>query len=811
MYRTACLGLILAFFTIAGCGRPQNLAEPGVSIELSEYRSSNFSNIRYSLSFDLREGENVPTPAHETISLKLLRPTDIILDFRVSAENPISLTINGDNIQVSVVNEHIIIPKNLTSAGENLIDLEFIAGDQSLNRRSDFLYTLLVPDRARTLFPCFDQPDLKAHYSLTLSVPEEWTAVSNTYIEEEKSDGSGRKIIRFAETEPLSTYLFSFVAGRFERAFSERNGRTISMYYRETDPAKLAQQPDIFSLVFDALDYMEEYTGIPYPFAKYDFIVLPDFQYGGMEHTGATLYNDRRIFLGTAPTTAELLDRAQLIAHETAHMWFGDYVTMKWFNDVWTKEVFANWFAARIVRPAFPDVNHVLGDMKSYYAPAYAEDRTAGSNAIQRPLDNLGNAGLIYCNIIYDKAPVMMDFLARKMGPEALRRGLQRYLRQFGYGNASWDDLIGILESEADFDVEEWSRVWVKEKGMPLFESVVETDVVSFRQIDPFGAGNVWPQEISFDDCYGGHWLPDTDGTTYGCFLMDEPEAEFCYSRYHMLGETARMGVLMNLYENVWRKRIDAARFVTWAAEALYSENNSLIFGSMLGYAADAFRFSGGNLPILEQTLRLIASEQKRPHEIRLQAFRALYSMSTDPQTCDWLYRIWEQQSPPRSLSLGESDYTSLSYQLMLRFPSRAGQIRETQRSRISNPDRLSTFDFVVKAASPDREERTRFFNSLLQKENRRPESRVLSALDLLCHPIHGEESVPYIMPALEILPEIQRTGDIFFPSSWCKRILGPQTSPAAKEEVEAFLASHESMHPLLKTKILQAAGWLLQ
>ena len=147
----------------------------------------------------------------------------------------------------------------------------------------------------------------------------------------------------------------------------------------------------------------------------------------------------------------------------------------------------------------------------------------------------------------------------------------------------------------------------------------------------------------------------------------------------------------------------------------------------------------------------------------------------------------------------------------MVRFPERAAQIRETHRARIQHPDRLATFDFVSQAAAPDRAERDRFFQSLIQVENRRPESRVLSALDLLCHPLRGDEAVAYIRPALEILPEIQRTGDIFFPASWCKRILAIQTSDAAKEEVEAFLAAHEEMNPLLRTKILQAAGYLLQ
>ena len=161
--------------------------------------------------------------------------------------------------------------------------------------------------------------------------------------------------------------------------------------------------------MFDALEWQEDFTGIPYPFAKYDVIILPGFQYGGMEHTGATLYTDRRMFLDEHPTLNERLSRSSLIAHETSHMWFGDYVTMKWFDDVWTKEVFANYFASRIVEPLYPDVNHRLNFIRDYIPASYSEDRTSGANPIKQDLDNLRNAGLVYGNIIYDKSPVIME------------------------------------------------------------------------------------------------------------------------------------------------------------------------------------------------------------------------------------------------------------------------------------------------------------------------------------------------------------------------------------------------------------------
>lgn len=216
--------------------------------------------------------------------------------------------------------------------------IEFTANDQSLNRRDEFLYTLLVPDRARTLFPCFDQPDMKSLFTLSLEVP------SSCRRSPTGGRAGGFDIRRQAQADffpgngtPLSTYLFSFVAGKLTRETYSRDGRNISIYHRETDPKKVAQCSDIASEVFDALEWQEEYTQIPYPFAKYDLIILPGFQFGGMEHTGATLYTDGRMFLNENPTLNERLARSSLIAHETSHMWFGDFVTMEWFNDVWTK------------------------------------------------------------------------------------------------------------------------------------------------------------------------------------------------------------------------------------------------------------------------------------------------------------------------------------------------------------------------------------------------------------------------------------------------------------------------------------------
>ena len=779
------------------------IPDRGVPETLAEQRSSCISDLRYTLSFDLT-AEAGRVCSHETVSFNASRRESLALDFKAPEGSLQNISANGKELPATVVNEHIIIPRKFIVKGSNSLDISFFAGEQSLNRRNGFLFTLLVPDRARTLFPCFDQPDLKAEFNLSLAVPEGWTAVSNTAI---ASSDNGD--IRFAPTEPLSTYLFSFAAGRFERLEATRDGRTIAMYHRETDPDKIAQSSDIFNLVFDSLDWLEDYTGIPYPFAKYDFVVLPDFQYGGMEHTGATLYNDKRIFLGPHPTTDDLLSRASLIAHETSHMWFGDYVTMRWFNDVWTKEVFANWFAAQIMRPLFPEVNHALSDMSSYYAPAYSEDRTIGSNAIQRPLANLQDAGLIYCNIIYDKAPVVMDMLARKLGEEKFRAGIQEYLRRFGFANATWDDLIAILDALTDEDLAAWSDVWIKEEGMPVYEGSVLNGKEKVVQSDPFGKGRTWQQNLTNSIAEGAFWIPNIDGKAYGWFKPDAASMDYIMSHWSGWDGNARMSLLMTLYENSWHGTLDRTVFVSWCCETLDQETDPLILSSLLSYAAsEALRCDSGCL-LLSEALRQLSRDGKQSAEARLLAFRQYFKLAQTTEQWDEIYRIWKDCKPFEGLVLGETDYTNIAYQLMIALPERAEEISGIQRSRITNPDRLETFDYISQAASPSSDKRLEFFNSLLAApENRRPESRVLSALSLLCHYTRQDEAVRYIVPSLEALQEIQRTGDIFFPASWCKSLLSNQHGQEAKDIVDGYLESHPEMNPLLVTKVRQAEGY---
>lgn len=796
----------------------------GVSYELAEWRSSTIKNVSYDLHFDIAASRSEAVMGELSLAFDVEQSQEIVIDFRQRSDEILDVRANGKAATYEFRNEHIIIPEEAISAGRNNIDIAFVAGDQSINRNDDFLYTLLVPDRARTLFPCFDQPNIKASFSLSLTIPREWVAVSNTAIAEEQITDDRRRVT-FHPTEPLSTYLFSFVAGRLDSRTYDDGHHRFTAYYRETDPKRLAQLNTIFAQVAASLEWLEDYTAIPYPFAKYDLVILPGFQYGGMEHTGATLYNDTQMFLGEHPTPDEELRRIELIAHETAHMWFGDYVTMAWFDDVWTKEVFANYFAARITEPLFPEVNHRLNFIKNYVGRSLAEDRTLGTTSIRQELDNLQNAGLVYGNIIYNKAPVMMEKLVEIMGEEAFREGIRRYLRRHAYGNATWDELIAILDELSKANLAAFSDVWVNRRGMPHISTSIEGEELVVTQHDPYGRSLLWPQsfactaighdgtttevEITLYEREARvaiprdtrHILPNSDGRGYGIFLVDTATTAWLAEHWASIEDaTTRQAAAMALNENYELSRIEDRAWLGMLLSWISEERNPLIISTLCSYLSEPLRCGGAHD---EELAMLHLAQHHALSSCRQQLLRTLFHAATSDDVVAELYDIWAKGEHPL---LGTTDYMTLAYELAIRYPERYEAIVEQQRERITNGDRRRQFDYIIRACHPDKEMRDALFTELLEPENRRTEPWAAAALALLNHPLREGEAVAYIRRGLDELREVQRTGDIFFPRNWAGALLGNHRTAEAYREVQQFLEDNPQYPQLLKNKILQAA-----
>ena len=831
---------------------------PGVARELAEWRARTVSDLRYDVAFTIPAVKTAPITGKMTASFTLAAADRALpFDFAQSADHVKALRVNHRDVPPAVANGHVVIPARALATGANTVEFDFIAGDESLNRNDDYLYTLFVPARASLAMPCFDQPDLKARWTLRLETPPDWTAVSNTR-------ASGRIALPdkvsliFEETKPISTYLFAFVAGKFQVEEAERNGRVFHILHRETDEAKVKANRDaIFDLHAKAIAWLEDYTGIKYPFSKFDCVLIPAFQFGGMEHPGAIYYNASAMMLDATATENQRLGRANTISHETSHMWFGDLVTMKWFNDVWMKEVFANFMAAKIVNPSFPQVNHELRFLLENYPTAYSVDRTAGSNPIRQELANLSEAGSLYGAIIYQKAPIVMRQLELLVGPEAFRAGLRDYLKQFSYGNATWTDLVDALSRASKAspagtpapDLRGWSHAWVEEAGRPTIATKLALSgdtiaTLAFDESDPRGRGLVWPEKLkvliglpsglrSIDvTITGPHtevpgvagwpkplWvLPVGGGLGYGFFDVDPQTTTFLESSLHTIQDPLTRGAAaVALWESMLEGRV--APDVVWRElmVALPAETVDLNTSHLLGLTSGVFwRFltvdeRSNAAPALERLLRAGLSRASTT-SLKSTWFGAIRGTALTPDTIAWLERVWRRDEKIDGLPLSDNDEAELAIDLAIRGVSDAPPMLKTELGRLKNPDRRARFEFLLPALSSDQATRDAFFESLKDVKNRRHEAWVLDAMRALNHPLRADASRKYVIPALGLVHEIQQTGDIFFPKRWSDTALGGDNSKDGAAAVRAFIDGLGPDYPTrLKWVLLSAADPLFR
>ncbi len=837
--------LSLCVVAFSACSVPEpEPPEAGVPLALAEQRAAVISDVHYDARFDLTADRTQPILGEVEVRFTLRETrSPLVLDFRAPADHVLGVLLDGDSVAFTVPPDHIVIPARALSAGEHTVRVRFRSTDAALNRQDEFLYALFVPDRASTAFPVFEQPDLKASFAVTLTMPASWKALANGALVSRDSSDAARHVVRFAPSAPISTYLFAFAAGKLQSETAQRGGRTFTMYHRETDAEKVARNREaIFDLHATALDWLEDYTAIDYPFGKFDFFAVPAFQFGGMEHPGAIWYRAESLFLDATASRAQELGRASLIAHETAHMWFGDLVTMRWFNDVWMKEVFANFMAAKIAGPAFPDLNLALRFYQAHHPTAYGVDRTAGANPVRQPLENLREAGSLYGAIIYQKAPVVMRQLEELIGETALRDGLRTYLDRHRFGNATWPDLIAILDDATPDDLATWSRVWVEEPGRPRVQAQWADSGVRITQDDPWPSRDLlWSQPIVVALGFGDtvhvervilrgaeafvpvasappdFVLAGADGIGYGRFMLDSMSREALRTQVQQLDDPVHRAVAwQSLYEEVLDDSLDADAFLDAAISAITQERDELLAQQVLGLARTVYwRFLADSsrtarAPQLEAALWRALDAAPTPGR-KGAYFSTLTGVTLTPEGTARLERIWRRTETPRGLPLAEQQYIALAEALAIRGVPAAEAILTEQESRITNPDRLARFRFMRAALSADVAIRDSLFRTFADVENRRRESWVLDAMGAMHHPLRAEAALPNVRAALDLVPAIQQTGDIFFPLRWLNTTLDGHRSVEAAAAVRAFLDETPDLSPRLRGKVLQAADDLFR
>ena len=444
------------------------------------------SKYRIKLQPDLK---NFTFDGEQSVDIQVLEPTSAIvlnsIDLKIS-----SATIHANGITLS--NAKVSYDKEAETAtidfgetiqpGDAWLEMVFTGelNDKLMGfYRSEYTSqdgetrylatTQFEPTDARRAFPCWDEPAKKATFEVTLVFSDEYQAVSNTQVVEEAVPGPGLKSVRFAETPVMSTYLLAFIVGHLvsieERA---EGGTTVGVW---TTPGKESQATFALDTSVKLLGYFNDYFGIPYPLAKLDHIAIPDFAAGAMENWGAVTYRETALLVDPANSSAGTRQRvAEVIAHEMAHMWFGDLVTMEWWDDLWLNESFASWMGNKAVDWLFPEWEMWTQFVNMDTNRALSLDGLKNSHPIEQEVKNPAEVSQLFDAISYSKGASVIRMLENFLGEETFRKGLNRYLSGHMYDNARTEDLWSALETESGQPVTAIMDSWVKQMGYPVLQ-----------------------------------------------------------------------------------------------------------------------------------------------------------------------------------------------------------------------------------------------------------------------------------------------------------------------------------------------------
>jgi aminopeptidase N len=834
---------------------------PGVPHVLATQRAATIRDVRYTLTLNLTHADSAPGTV--TVRFRQARAQDVILDFRGTGLS--RLRANGVELPVTATTwnrAHIVVPASAVRAGENEVQVMFTspiaaAGASIIRSRDatdgqDYLYTLLVPSDANLLFPCFDQPDLKARVTLRIEAPRAWNVLANGAATRVDTTASSLRH-QFAETQPISTYLIAFAAGPYAtvtqaRALARGASLTPVTMWARASRMKEAEADSLIGMNTDALQWLGDWFGVTYPFGKYDFLLAPVFPFGGMEHPGAVFYNEQSFIYRERPTTSQLLGRQATVFHEVAHQWFGDYVTMRWFDDLWLKEGFATYMAAKMQAALAPEST----PWKTFYLRnkpvAYGTDATAGTTPVWQQLDNLEQAKSNYGPIVYNKAPGVLRQLDYLVGDSAFQRGVRTFLREHPYGNATWRDLLSAVSRESGRDLTRFGQQWILRPGMPIVTQQLRTAggritrlALTQRPAQPTLSGTApWPMRTSVllyytdaapvripveittsvtevtaarglrapafvfanDGDYGyAIVLPDSASTTW--LLAHVGEVKDDLLRAMLWGA---------LWDQVREATLPPASFAEAAMRALPLERDEQIAGALTSRLLTAtMRYGRGGLRIMsqrmvEQLLLAGAADTTRSYGQRKSQLDALIGSTSNAsgptRMLDTLDRWLDGDSAAGLPLRAPTRWAIVTALTASRHPSAATRLRaEMARDSSSEGKRQA---FVASAAVPDSVTKAQYFARWF-RDSTLNEEWVTSSLRAFHDGDFDGLTRPYLVPSLDTLPWVQKNRRIFFLGAWLSATLGGQSSPEALAQVDAWLKANPQLGADLRRKVLQA------
>jgi aminopeptidase N len=845
---------------------------PGVSLQLARHRAATLSDVAYVIDLDVSD----PDRADGSVRIEVTRAPaagDLVLDFRGSAVHEVSA--NGNPLHDTTWDgHHIVVPALHLVAGRNDIAVRFAApiapAGAAVIRYDDtqdstrYLYTLLVPSDAQLLFPVFDQPDIKARFTWRVTVPADWEVLANGPQRNRTLLPSGRAQVEFAETRPISTYTAAFAAGpwtilpaRTARSSppvgTALNGDSMDVAGGMTLWTRRARATEVdadtlLQLNRDALGWLERYFGMAYPFAKLDLLLAPAFPFSGMEHVGAIFYNESTFIFREPPTPSRRLARAATIYHEVAHQWFGNYVTMQWFDDLWLKEGFSTFMAAKIQQDLDPASEAWMTFYLRNKPAAYAVDASSGTTPVWQELPNLDLAKSNYGAIVYNKAPSVLKQLEFMVGEHAFREGVRTFLRRHAYGNATWRDLLAAVGEAAGTDLGPFGRQYILRPGLPLVETHLQDDgsnriasmMLSQRPATdlPGDRGGWWPgrirvrlgyahrEDVILDVAFTGSRtdvpaarglpLPDfvfaNDGDFgYGLFLPDARSAAWLLQHAGSMDDgLLRAMAWGSLWDLVREARMPPALFAHGALQAFRHEQNEQISAALLSrinQALDRYIAPGPARVQLaaafENALLARIDDSTLPYGLRRSSLDALLAGARAGTATQALRDLLAGRRQFDGLPLPQPSRWAAVTRLIAVGDTQATALFRAEQARDSSPE-AARMAFIAGAAVATEQAKRAHFERYLGDETLN-EEWVTASLAAFNNPLHAELSVAFLEPALERAEWLRDNRRIFFLPRWLDAFIGGHASPEALAIVDRHIERNPDMPADVRRRILQA------
>ena len=470
----ALLTVLLSVLFVASCGQKQPVqtraAVDALDKETAFARRARISNLEYDALIDIAASEE-ELVGEASIQFDLSdASSDLTLDFTGGTLN--SVLVNGEPVSHVYNGFYITLPAAHLQPGSNTIEIEYrhaFGNDGTgLHRFVDpedgltYMHSYLWPYYANRILPSFDQPNLKANFSLRVIAPESWSVFSMSPSKVE-TNADGTRLWVFDKTPKIATYVFSLHAGPY-KIWSDDSGDVPLRLMARQSLAEFVAVDEWFEVTQNGMTFFKDYFDIPYPFEKYDQLIVPEFNIGGMENAAAVSFTEDYV-QRQASNREQRENRADTILHELAHMWFGDLVTHDWWNGMWLNES----FATQMAKLAMVDTTEFADQWHGYFTDskkaAYWRDSRVTTHPIEMPVNGTDQFTMLFDAITYQKGGSALKQLQHRVGAENYRRGVSAYLKENSYGTTVLADFIGHQGKSAGIDLSDWSDEWLMKPG----------------------------------------------------------------------------------------------------------------------------------------------------------------------------------------------------------------------------------------------------------------------------------------------------------------------------------------------------------